>query len=140
MWLKLHIFQHSLWLKLHIFQTWKKGSWVGWQQIIWFIWIFFVQLIHGTSKDHAFLYYFPCSLRMKSNHDIRVSLRSNPNLDWIFFKLASTSPDPNETEAKLLWPCLVPKNFQDFLSHQILRHIHGALNIKKIKTNCTVYL
>jgi hypothetical protein len=28
-------------------------------------------------------------------------------------------------------PCLVSKNFQDSPSHQMSRHIHGALNIDK---------
>jgi hypothetical protein len=30
-----------------------------------------------------------------------------------------------------LTPCLVPKNFQDFPSNQILWHMHGALNVDK---------
>ena len=30
-------------------------------------------------------------------------------------------------------PCLVPKIFQDFPSHRILRHIHEALNINENK-------
>jgi len=32
------------------------------------------------------------------------------------------------------------KFFQDSLSHQILRHMYGALNIDENKTNCTVCL
>ena len=31
----------------------------------------------------------------------------------------------------ILRPCLVHKNFQDFLSHRILQHIHKVLNIDK---------
>jgi hypothetical protein len=38
-----------------------------------------------------------------------------------------------------LWPRLVPKNFQDFLSHQMLGHMHGALNVDEKKTNYTVW-
>ena len=30
-------------------------------------------------------------------------------------------------------PCLVLKNFQDFSSHRILRHMHGVLNIHENK-------
>jgi len=30
-------------------------------------------------------------------------------------------------------PCLVRKIFQDFPSHRILRHMHGALNIHENK-------
>ena len=33
----------------------------------------------------------------------------------------------------LIWPCLVPKNFQDSPSYRILRRIHGALNIYENK-------
>jgi len=33
-----------------------------------------------------------------------------------------------------------PKTFQDSMSHRILRHMHGALNIDKTKTSCTICL
>jgi len=32
-----------------------------------------------------------------------------------------------------LWHCLVRKNFQDSLSHQIFSRMHGALNIDENK-------
>jgi hypothetical protein len=35
--------------------------------------------------------------------------------------------------AKPLRPCLVPKNFQNFLSHRMFGHIHKALNIDEKK-------
>jgi jasmonate O-methyltransferase len=31
----------------------------------------------------------------------------------------------------VLSSCLVPKNFQDSLSHRMFRHMHGALNVDK---------
>jgi len=37
-------------------------------------------------------------------------------------------------------PCLVFKIFQNYLSHQILRRMHRALNIDKKIINCTVYM
>jgi hypothetical protein len=45
----------------------------------------------------------------------------------------------NEQVARLVRPCLVPKNFRDFSSHRMLGHIHGALNVDRKKTNYTVW-
>ncbi len=40
---------------------------------------------------------------------------------------------------KYIWLCLVPKNFFSNTSHRIFGHMHGVLNIDKLKkTNCTV--
>jgi hypothetical protein len=36
--------------------------------------------------------------------------------------------------------CLVPKNFHPKISHRILRHMHGTLNVDGTKkTNCTIH-
>ena len=38
----------------------------------------------------------------------------------------------------LLGPVQIPKNFAHYSSHQILRHMHGVLNVDEKKTNYTV--
>ena len=44
-------------------------------------------------------------------------------------KLSTSPASPFKTNCTSNWPCLVPKNFQDSLSHRIFGHINGALNI-----------
>ena len=41
------------------------------------------------------------------------------------------------SEPNIIRPCLVPKKFQDFLSHRIFEHMHGALNAVEKITNYT---
>jgi hypothetical protein len=40
---------------------------------------------------------------------------------------------PKKEDGKELRPCLVSKKNQNFPSHRILRHMHGALNIDENK-------
>ena len=41
-------------------------------------------------------------------------------------------------QVRTLRACLVLKKFYPKVSHRILRHMHGVLNVDKKKTNCTV--